>query len=603
MATYVNDLRLKEIATGDESGTWGTSTNTNLELIAEAFSFGTEAITTNADTHTTTIADGSTDPGRSIYLKYTGTLDSACTITIGPNTVSKLWFIENGTSGSQNIIISQGSGANVTIPAGDTKAVYSDGAGSGAAIVDAFASLNVVDLKVEDDLTITDNLTFSSDSAVVTFGADGDTTLTHTDGTGLTLNSTNKLCFNDASQFIQGSSATVLSLGATDEIDLTATAIDVNGTLDVSGAITSSAGATITTADNTNQLTLVSTDADAAVGPVLDLYRNSGSPADDDFLGKINFRGRNDNSQDVDYGYLSYFIADASDGTEDAFMQLGIMKGGSNTLLLEAGATETVFNQSSVDQDFRVESDNFTHALFLQGSDGGIGVNADTPAKLGVTGTGGLIHLGGTNTQVRLANSILHHNNSGNTILHLRNNYGATSNLAQTKIESGFTTFHTGTSFTERLRILAGGGLTFNGDTAAANALDDYEEGTFTPTFSSSNSTATGLYQKVGNTVTVFVHVVSTGGLPTSTAQVQIGNLPFTSASNHVSAGPLYIGPSNVSSAVGGGGQISTIMLSSETVIRLVVVDNTTLGYLIWGELEVSSNNVVTAFATHTYTV
>ena len=260
MATYVNDLRLKEIATGDESGTWGTSTNTNLELIAEAFSFGTEGITTNADTHTTTIADGSTDPGRSIYLKYTGTLDSACTITIGPNTVSKLWFIENGTSGSQNIIISQGSGANVTIPPGDVKAVYSDGAGSGAAIVDAFASLNVVDLKVEDDLTL------SSDSAVITFGADGDTTLTHTDGTGLTLNSTNKLCFNDASQFIQGSSATVLSLGATDEIDLTATAIDINGnadisgTLGVTGAVTADAGVSI---DN---ITIDGTEIDLSSG-------------------------------------------------------------------------------------------------------------------------------------------------------------------------------------------------------------------------------------------------------------------------------------------------------------------------------------------------
>ncbi len=174
MATYVNDLRLKEIATGDESGTWGTSTNTNLELIAEAFSFGTEAITTNADTHTTTIADGSTDPGRSIYLKYTGTLDSACTITIGPNTVSKLWFIENGTSGSQNIIISQGSGANVTIPAGDVKAVYSDGAGSGAAIVDAFASLNVVDLKVEDDLTVTDDASIGGDATITgTLGVSG----------------------------------------------------------------------------------------------------------------------------------------------------------------------------------------------------------------------------------------------------------------------------------------------------------------------------------------------------------------------------------------------------------------------------------------------
>ena len=64
-------------------------------LIAEAFAFGTEAITTNADTHSTTIADGATDPGRSIFLKYTGTLDSACTIALGPNTVSKLWFIEH----------------------------------------------------------------------------------------------------------------------------------------------------------------------------------------------------------------------------------------------------------------------------------------------------------------------------------------------------------------------------------------------------------------------------------------------------------------------------------------------------------------------------
>ena len=163
MATYVNDLRLKEIATGDESGTWGTSTNTNLELIAEAFSYGTEAITTNADTHTTTIADGATDPGRSMYLKYTGTLDSACTITIGPNTVSKVWIIENATSGSQNIILSQGSGANITIPAGDTKVVYSDGAGSGAAFFDAFASLNVVDLKVQDDLTVTDDLIVNGD--------------------------------------------------------------------------------------------------------------------------------------------------------------------------------------------------------------------------------------------------------------------------------------------------------------------------------------------------------------------------------------------------------------------------------------------------------
>jgi hypothetical protein len=151
-STYVNDLRLNEMATGDQSGSWGTVTNTNLELIGEAFSYGTENIITNADSHTTTISDGATAPGRSMFLKYTGTLDSACTITIGPNTVNKMWFIENATTGSQNIIISQGSGANITIAAGQTKAVYSDGAGAGAAFVDAFAALDVGSLAIAGTL-------------------------------------------------------------------------------------------------------------------------------------------------------------------------------------------------------------------------------------------------------------------------------------------------------------------------------------------------------------------------------------------------------------------------------------------------------------------
>ena len=152
MATYVNNLRLKEIATGDESGTWGTSTNTNLELIGEALGIGTEAITTNADTHTTTVADGSADAGRAMYLKYTGTLDSACTITIGPNTMKRVQIIENATSGSQDIIISQGSGANVTIPNGDVAVVQLDGAGSGAAVLNC-----LTDLTIKDSLVLNNN--------------------------------------------------------------------------------------------------------------------------------------------------------------------------------------------------------------------------------------------------------------------------------------------------------------------------------------------------------------------------------------------------------------------------------------------------------------
>ena len=155
MATYVNNLRLKEIATGDESGTWGTSTNTNLELIGEALGIGPEGITPNADTHATTVADGSADAGRAFYLKYTGTLDSACTITIGPNTMKRVQIIENATSGSQNIIISQGSGANVTIGNGEVAVVQLDGAGGGAAVLDAFTDLAVTDSLSINGTTLT----------------------------------------------------------------------------------------------------------------------------------------------------------------------------------------------------------------------------------------------------------------------------------------------------------------------------------------------------------------------------------------------------------------------------------------------------------------
>ncbi len=150
MATYVNNLRLKEITTGDESGTWGTSTNTNLELVGEALGYGTEAITTNADTHASTVADGSADEARATYIKYTGNLDSDCTITIGPNTLKRVHIIENatgdsGSSGPYNIIIKQGTGATVTIANGKVGIVYLDGAGGGAAVTDALTDLQITD--------------------------------------------------------------------------------------------------------------------------------------------------------------------------------------------------------------------------------------------------------------------------------------------------------------------------------------------------------------------------------------------------------------------------------------------------------------------------
>ena len=163
MATYVNNLRLTELATGEGSGTWGTTTNTNLELIGEALGYGSEAIA-NASTHTITVADGTADSARSFYLKLTGG-GQACTVTLAPNTLSKVWMVENTTNST--LTFSQGSGANVAVPAGQVKMIATDGAGSGAV---------VYDLLVDTDLTGTTtvvNLTSSGtiDAATVEFNS------------------------------------------------------------------------------------------------------------------------------------------------------------------------------------------------------------------------------------------------------------------------------------------------------------------------------------------------------------------------------------------------------------------------------------------------
>jgi len=146
-----------------------------------------------------------------------------------------------------------------------------------------------------------------------------------------------------------------------------ATALDVVG------------NATITVADNTTQLTLVSTDADASVGPVLDLYRNSASPADNDVTGRIIFSAENDADEKIEYQRIITYMPDVSDGSEDGAFQHYIMKDGTRIQRLEHSPTESVFNQDSADVDFRVESDSDTHALFVEGSSGNVGIGTSSP--------------------------------------------------------------------------------------------------------------------------------------------------------------------------------------------------------------------------------
>jgi hypothetical protein len=137
---------------------------------------------------------------------------------------------DNISSGSGNVIIGSVDAASAT-GARQLKIAGYDGSTT-TTWISGDSSGN---LTFAGDVTVGDDLNLTTDSTVINFGADSDTTLTHTDGTGLTLNSTNKLCFNDATQFIQGASGTVLDIAATDEIELTATLIDVVGNLAGSG--------------------------------------------------------------------------------------------------------------------------------------------------------------------------------------------------------------------------------------------------------------------------------------------------------------------------------------------------------------------------------
>ena len=148
----------------------------------------------------------------------------------------------------------------------------------------------------------------------------------------------------------------------------------------------------ITTADNNPQLTLTTTDADAGTGPTLDLFRNSASPADADAGGKISFTGKNDAGETLGMAIFQASHVDVSDGTEDAKLAISSRSAGSMVSRLNLDATETVFNEDSVDVDFRVESNGNANMLFVDAGNDRVGIGTNSPAvgtTLDVSGNGG----------------------------------------------------------------------------------------------------------------------------------------------------------------------------------------------------------------------
>jgi hypothetical protein len=448
-STYVNDLRLNEMATGDASGSWGTVTNTNLELIGEAFSYGTETIG-DADS-TLTIADGAADAARSFYLKITSSVDLTTTriVTLGPNTVSKVWMIENATTGSQVITIKQGSGATINVPNGQVKMISTDGAGSGGAVLDLLVDVDLtgtttlVNLDVSGTLGVTGVLTATSLDISGDIDVDGTTNLDVVDIDGATqIDATVTVGVDDTgydvkffgattgksllwdesadSLIVTGTTTLVgtTNLDAVDidgatQIDATVTVgvddtgydvkffgatagaymlwdesaddlilggaagLSVNSTALVTGVLTTTAatvfnggfaandGSTISTADNTAQLTLISTDADDQVGPLMQFYRNSSSPANNDNIGRLIFQSKNDAGETIDYTTILNTASNVGDGVESGTFLVQMVSAGSQHTPFYINSAGFVFNEDSKDMDFRVESDTNAHMLFV----------------------------------------------------------------------------------------------------------------------------------------------------------------------------------------------------------------------------------------------
>jgi len=246
-STYTTGFGIEKIGTGEQAGAWGTTTNHNADIIDRLASY--KAVALSGTTHTLTVREASPGSGTEnlqdgMYrvIKFTGALGANNTVTIAPNT-SPAWFIienattDSGSSGPYSVILTQGSGANVTVQNGKNAIIYCDGAGSGAVVYDALADIQVGTLEVTGAAAI---------DGVTTHGGNVVSDTDSTDDLGTTG--------------VRWANLFVDAITATDQI----TATGFTGTLDGILGSGTAAAATVTTLSHSGDIT-----ATNAAGPTV----------------------------------------------------------------------------------------------------------------------------------------------------------------------------------------------------------------------------------------------------------------------------------------------------------------------------------------------
>jgi len=168
-STYTTRNGIELIATGEQSGAWGDTTNVNLQIIDRVLS-GVGTISLSGTTHTLTTTDGTLSDGMYKVLVLGGSPSGTNTITVSPNTAQKLYFVYNNSG--QSAVFTQGSGGNVTVANGDSKIVYADGDGATAAVSDLTANFAMSSVSITGgsvtgitDLAVADGGTGASTAA------------------------------------------------------------------------------------------------------------------------------------------------------------------------------------------------------------------------------------------------------------------------------------------------------------------------------------------------------------------------------------------------------------------------------------------------------
>ena len=274
-SSYTTSFGIEKIGSGEQSGAWGTTTNHNLDILDRIVAYS--AVALSGTTHTLTVREASPGSGTEnlqagMYrvIKFTGALGANNTVTVAPNTTAAYFIIINattdsGSSGPYSVILTQGSGANITVANGKSAIVYMDGAGSGAAVVDAVSNLALATITASGDVTSSGTLNVLGDTAASDKAAVG-----YTSAEGLILTgqgSTNDVTIkNDADADV-----ITIATGATNvDIvgDVTASTVNADGDTAASDnaamGYTAAEGLILTGQGSTNDVT-IKNDADADV--------------------------------------------------------------------------------------------------------------------------------------------------------------------------------------------------------------------------------------------------------------------------------------------------------------------------------------------------